>query len=489
MRFSGLSWTKDAKGFFYSRYPEPPQGKALEAALSGQALYYHRVGTPQSQDVLVYERKDLPTWFVGGQRDRGRPLPARVPRGRVGEQQPPLLRRPRRPAARRRSRPPVKPVVEQDDAEYAPFGNQGSLLFVRTDRDAPNRKVIAIDLADPGARRPGRRSSPRRSSRSRASRSSAAASSPSTSSTCRAGCGCSTPTARRRRDRAAGHRRPGRALADARTRRRSSTRSPRRSIPTTVFSYDPSLEAQHAVRGGARRPSTSSAVRDEGSSSPTSKDGTRVPFFLTARKDLAARRQPTRRCCTATAAFRCRMPPTYRADVPAWLEQGGVWVTANMRGGAEYGEAWHKAGMLEKKQNVFDDFIAVAEQLVAREIHLAGEARDHGRLERRPARRRGDGAAAGSVRRRAAGGRRDGHAALRPVHRRPRVGRPSTARRRTRRSSRPCSSTRRCTTSSRAPAIRRRSSPRPTTTTASCRATRSSSPRRCRRRRAATSRS
>ncbi len=56
--------------------------------------------------------------------------------------------------------------------------------------------------------------------------------------------------------------------------------------------------------------------------------------------------------------------PGYRTDIPAWLEMGGIWVTANMRGGAEYGEAWHKAGMLEKKQNVFDDFIAVAEHLV-----------------------------------------------------------------------------------------------------------------------------
>ena len=66
MRFSNLSWTKDAKGFFYSRYPEPPKNKVLEAALSGQALYYHRVGTPQSADVLVYERKDLPGWLING---------------------------------------------------------------------------------------------------------------------------------------------------------------------------------------------------------------------------------------------------------------------------------------------------------------------------------------------------------------------------------------------------------------------------------------
>ena len=66
MRFSDISWTKDGKGFFYSRYPEPPKNKVLEAALADHALYYHRVGTPQSQDVLVYERKDLPSWIVNG---------------------------------------------------------------------------------------------------------------------------------------------------------------------------------------------------------------------------------------------------------------------------------------------------------------------------------------------------------------------------------------------------------------------------------------
>src|SRR5258708_2562555 len=66
MRFSGISWTNDSKGFFYSRFPEPPKGKSLEAALSGQAIYYHRIGTPQSKDVLIYDRKDLPMWFVGG---------------------------------------------------------------------------------------------------------------------------------------------------------------------------------------------------------------------------------------------------------------------------------------------------------------------------------------------------------------------------------------------------------------------------------------
>jgi prolyl oligopeptidase len=94
-----------------------------------------------------------------------------------------------------------------------------------------------------------------------------------------------------------------------------------------------------------------------------SKDGTKVPFFLTARKGIARNGlNPT--MLTGYGGFSISTLPTYRSDVPAWLERGGLWVTANMRGGAEYGEAWHKAGMLDKKQHVFDDFIAVAEFLI-----------------------------------------------------------------------------------------------------------------------------
>ena len=147
MRFSGLSWTKDGKGFFYSRYPEPPQGKALQAALSGQALYYHRVGSPQAQDTLVYERKDRPAWFIGGGvTEDGRYLLVSLAEGSsnnnllyYADLGTPLT--PNIAAA-------VTPLVEENGAEYSPVGNSGSLLFVRTDRDAPNRKVVGIDLAN-----------------------------------------------------------------------------------------------------------------------------------------------------------------------------------------------------------------------------------------------------------------------------------------------------------------------------------------------------
>jgi prolyl oligopeptidase len=148
MRFSGLSWTKDGKGFFYSRYPEPPQGRVLEAALSGQALYYHRAGTPQSQDRAIYERKDQPTWFIGGSvTEDGRYLLITTSRGSDNNNR--LysvdLGDPQRPDVRRA----VTPVVERDDAEFSPIGNRGSVVYVRSDLGAPNRKVTESDIAHP----------------------------------------------------------------------------------------------------------------------------------------------------------------------------------------------------------------------------------------------------------------------------------------------------------------------------------------------------
>ena len=96
---------------------------------------------------------------------------------------------------------------------------------------------------------------------------------------------------------------------------------------------------------------------------PRRRTARKVPFFLTAKKGLALDgNNPT--MIYGYGGFSISTLPAYRQDVPAWLEMGGVWVTASMRGGAEYGEAWHEAGMLDKKQNVFDDFIAVAEYLV-----------------------------------------------------------------------------------------------------------------------------
>ena len=140
--------------------------------------------------------------------------------------------------------------------------------------------------------------------------------------------------------------------------------------PTTVFAYD-------VVTGAARRSKRRRAPVDVSRYETmqvfaASKDGTRVPFFMTTRKGLP-RDGKNPAMLYAYGGFSVSLVPGYRPDVPAWLDLGGIWVTANLRGGAEYGEAWHAAGMLEKKQNVFDDFIAVAEHLVRR-LHVAASS-------------------------------------------------------------------------------------------------------------------
>ena len=359
MRFSDISWTKDSKGFFYSRYPEPPQGKVLEAALSGQAVYYHRVGTAQSEDRLVYSRPDLATWFINGSvTEDGRYLLVFMYKGsdhnnrlyysELGDPKNPKIGG------------PVRPLMEADDAEFLVFGNSGPVLYLRTDRDAPNRKVIALDVRypEPGAWKtivPEAKESIEEvhliggqivaqylvDVQSRLSvfalDGSAKGEIPLPGAGTVAGMG---------------------GRPDANEIFYSFT-SP--LFPTTVFIYD-SVTKQQTPFEAAKAPVDVSQFETK-LLFGKSKDGTRVPFFVTARKGISLDgSHPT--MMYGYGGFSITTQPDYRTEVPAWLELGGIWVTVNMRGGAEYGEAWHKAGRLEKKQNVFDDFIAVAEQLI-----------------------------------------------------------------------------------------------------------------------------
>jgi prolyl oligopeptidase len=359
MRFSGLSWTKDGKGFFYSRYPAPPSGKALQAALSGQALYYHRVGTPQSEDRLIYERKDLPAWFITGRvTEDGRYLLIRMAQGSDNKNR--LYYADLANTQRPNVSAKIEPVIEADDAEYAAFGNIGPILCIRTDLNAPNRKVIAVDL---------------RKFRSRDWKT-------------------IIPEGKEAIEDVAliGGRIVVHYLVDVQSHLFLFDRSGRSdgeiALPavgaivaiggrndsppifyaftsplnrTTIFVYDPRLKKSATFE----RPDPSLDVSQYETKQlfATSKDGTRVPFFLTARKDLSRNgANPT--MLYGYGGYSISIMPVYRPHALAWLELGGIWVSANLRGGGEYGEDWHRGGMLEKKQNVFDDFIAVAEYLV-----------------------------------------------------------------------------------------------------------------------------
>ena len=251
-------------------------------------------------------------------------------------------------------------MIETDDAEFAPIGNRGSVILLRSDKDAPNRKVIAVDLQNPA---------------------------PSAWKTI-------VPEQPQAIESVGviGGRVVAQYLVDVQSRLRLfgldgtdqgeialpgigtvgglSGREDTPGVwytftsplaPSTVFRYDPATKTSTPFEPPPL-PIDVSGFETKAMFA-TSKDGTKVPFFLTAKKGLPLDgNNPT--MIYGYGGFSVSTLPTYRQDVPAWLEMGGVWVTASMRGGAEYGEAWHKAGMLEKKQNVFDDFIAVAEHLV-----------------------------------------------------------------------------------------------------------------------------
>ncbi len=359
MRFSDISWTNDNKGFFYSRYPEPPKGKALQAALSGQAIYYHRVGTAQSQDQLIYSRPDLPAWFInGGVTEDGRYLLVVMAKGADNNNRLYYadLRDPLQPAISA----PVRPLIEQDGAEFAPIGNAGPVLYLRSDLASPNRKIVAVDVAEPA---------------------------PSHWKTI-------VPEGKLAIQdvKLIGGRIVAQYLADVQSRLATFSlkgaplgdlplpgtgtvtefggREDRPDIffefsaplvPNTVFVYDP--QSKQRTPFEPAKPPVDVSQYETKALFAASKDGTRVPFFLTCRKGMALdSNHPA--MIYGYGGFSINILPDYWPDVPAWLELGGIWVTANMRGGGEYGEAWHKAGMLANKQNVFDDFTAVAEYLV-----------------------------------------------------------------------------------------------------------------------------
>jgi prolyl oligopeptidase len=358
VKFSGVSWTKDGQGFFYSRFPEPPAGKQFEAKLEHMTLYYHKLGTEQSADLEIYARPDQPTWTLGGEiDDTGRYLFVETfPGTDKNEVYLADLGDPMHPDVRA----PIRPVVTGQDANYRPLGVANGKLFMTVDRDAPNRKIIAAPVATPEAvhwttvlpegTMPIEEAS-------LVAGQLGLLSLQDVTSVVR----LYTLDGRLAQE----VKMPGLGSASGLIGRYDrpeilySFTSPLQ--PTTAYVYD--------VKTNSSRPFGPPKLTFDPALYVTervfyhSKDGTRVPMFLTHRKDLVKNgRNPT--MLYAYGGFSISERPGFRPDVIAWVEQGGIYALANLRGGGEYGQAWHHAGQFEKKQNVFDDFIAAAEYLI-----------------------------------------------------------------------------------------------------------------------------
>lgn len=360
IKFSGLNWTKDGAGFFYSRFPTPAPGKELQNAVHDQKVYYHRIGTPQSSDRLIYQRPDHPDWFTfASVSDDGRFAWISAVRGTdphnrlyvvdLGDPRHPNL------AAKPRA------VFDDDDAAYTPIGNVGPTIYLVTDKGAPKYRIVSFDVARPEPQ----------TWRVIVPESKDVIDQTAMMKDHIVVNYLDDVKASIQRYSLTGTNEGKIALPSVGTVTGLSARNDAAEVfyrftsplyPSTVFRYDPSIGNSVAM-SPPRIKNFDPSGYETREAFATSKDGTKVPVFITSRKGLALDgSHPT--MLYGYGGFDISTTPAFQPDVLAWIEAGGVYATASMRGGAEYGEEWHKAGMFEKKQNVFDDFIAAAEYLV-----------------------------------------------------------------------------------------------------------------------------
>ena len=352
IKFSGASWTHDSQGFFYSRYDEPNEDTKYEDINYFQKLYYHRLGTDQTEDTLIYERPDEKEWgFSGGVTEDGQYLIISVWRGTDPKN---LVFYQDLTVADA----PVVELIREFEAEYAFVDNEGSAFWFRTDLDAPRGRLIAIET-ETGER---------------------------------------TEILPQAEDVLEGvgllnNQFVASYLKDART-------------DIKIFNLDGSFVRDVTLPGigsaggfGGKRHDTETFYSFSGFTAPTtiyrydmttgessvfrqpqvdfdpseyettqifyeSKDGTRVPMFITHKKGIELDGQnPT--YLYGYGGFNISLTPSFSVGQSVWMELGGVLAIPNLRGGGEYGEAWHQGGTKLNKQNVFDDFIAAAEWLIA----------------------------------------------------------------------------------------------------------------------------
>jgi prolyl oligopeptidase len=353
VKFSGISWTNDDKGFFYSRFPAVEAGKAYQSLNRNQKVYYHRLGTPQSDDPVVYQSADHPEWNHDADvSEDGRYLIISTTSGTASRNQVHIKDLQDSYAM------PVT-IVDKIENDYSFVGNDGPVLYFRTDLKAPKGRLISIDLRNPDAAN-WKEILPEGDAKLQ-------------------GVGYT------------GHRFVANYLRDAHSEiklfdtagklvrnveldgigsaggfggRADDTETfyafSSFATPPSIYHYDIATgEKQLVFRAKVTMNPEDYVVKQV---FYTSKDGTKVPMFISHKKGLKLDgNNPT--LLYGYGGFDISMTPGFSVSRLTWMNMGGVYAVANLRGGGEYGEAWHDAGTKLHKQNVFDDFIAAAEYL------------------------------------------------------------------------------------------------------------------------------
>jgi prolyl oligopeptidase len=373
VKFSNLDWAKDGSGFFYSRFPQPAQGAQFQSTNENHVVYFHRLGTPQSEDRLVYATPDRPRLSNNAEvSEDGNWLIVSSNEGTDARYEITLIDLRRPDASPRR-------LITGMEHDWSYLGNSGNLFYWSTNNGAPRERIVSTDIGRPAL--------------------AINQIVPEDAATLQ---GASI----------VGRQLIARYLVDARSEVRTFTLAGRRAgtirLPgigstagfrgdqsgsETFYSYASfnSPGAVYRYDSATGRSSVFAAPRlafdpdrfEVRQVFYMSTGGARVPMFLIHRRGLNLRTpQPT--LLYGYGGFNASELPRYQPKWMTWIDMGGVLAVANLRGGGEYGQAWHDAGRRGEKQHTFDDFIAAGEYLIAQGItsrrHLAIEGRSNGGL-------------------------------------------------------------------------------------------------------------
>jgi prolyl oligopeptidase len=354
VKFSSASWTADGKGFFYSRYDEPKPGETFQSVNLNQKVYYHRVGSTQAEDVLAYRRPDHPDWgFQTVVSDDGRYLVITTWQGTDDRY---------RITYRDLAEPFAMPVdlIDHFENDYTFIDNDGPVLYFRTDLKAANGRVIAIDTRKP-AREDWKEIIPESKEKLEGVNFVGNQLVCTYLKDAHTQVKMFTPDGVLVRELDL----PGIGTASGFGGRRLDTET---FYLFSSYATPPGIYRLDLLTGKAS-PFRTAKVKFDASRYEVrqvfvpSKDGTKVPMFITLRKDTRLDgNNPT--LLYGYGGFNISLTPGFAVSIAAWLDMGGVYAVANLRGGGEYGKDWHQAGTKGNKQNVFNDFIACAEYLI-----------------------------------------------------------------------------------------------------------------------------
>ena len=367
LKFTSVAWDAEGEGFYYSRYPAPDAEDKFQSLNLNQKVFYHALGTSQDEDVLIYERPDEPEWgFFSSVTDDGQFLVITIFVGTDNRYQVAWKDLTDEEAE-------VQMLIEGFNHDYSLVANQGRTFFFYSNDGAPKYQLVSIDLDQPEARNviiP------------------------------------ESEHAMQGVSRIADHFIAA-YLVDARSQAQvfDLEGAPVREVdlpglgsvagfsgrpddsetffsfssfnrPPTIYRYDVDTGAREIWRQSeVDFEADDFVVRQVFYNSP---DGTRVPMFIAHHRDVTPDGS-TPTLLYGYGGFNISLPPRFSVQNLAWMEAGGVYAHANIRGGGEYGREWHQAGTKTSKQNVFDDFIAAAEYLISEGITSADHLGIYGR--------------------------------------------------------------------------------------------------------------